>query len=84
MKSSEKKPRTEDAEPAGYEQALAELEQLVGAMEGGQLPLDALLANYKRGARLLSYCRDRLAAVENQVKLLEDGQLKDWTGLERS
>jgi exodeoxyribonuclease VII small subunit len=61
-----------------YEDALAELERLVGAMEGGQLPLDALLDNYRRGAQLLDVCRARLQAVEQQVKVLEDGQLKDW------
>jgi len=61
-----------------YEEALAELERLVGAMEGSQLPLDALLDNYRRGAQLLDLCRARLQAVEQQVKVLEDGQLKDW------
>ncbi|MBX3618691.1 MAG: exodeoxyribonuclease VII small subunit [Rhizobacter sp.] len=65
-------------EPANYEQALAELEALVAAMEGGQLPLDALLQNYRRGADLLNYCRERLDAVEQQVKVLEEGQLKPW------
>jgi exodeoxyribonuclease VII small subunit len=64
--------------PATYEQALAELEALVVAMEGGQLPLDALLQNYRRGADLLNYCRERLEAVEQQVKVLEEGQLKPW------
>jgi len=67
-------------EPASYEQALAELDQLVQQMEGGQLPLDQLLDGYRRGADLLSYCRSRLQAVEEQVKVLEDGQLKPWTG----
>ena len=67
------------AEPARYEDALAELERLVQAMEGSQMPLDALLDSYRRGAQLLAFCRDRLQAVEAQVKLLEDGQLKDWT-----
>lgn len=61
-----------------YEDALAELERLVGAMEAGQLPLDALLDNYRRGAELLELCRSRLQAVEQQVQVLEDGQLKDW------
>lgn len=61
-----------------YEEALAELERLVGAMEAGQLPLDALLDNYRRGAELLELCRSRLQAVEQQVQVLEDGQLKDW------
>lgn len=65
-------------QPANYEQALAELEALVAAMEGGQLPLDGLLQSYRRGADLLNYCRERLEAVESQVKLLEDGQLKPW------
>jgi len=64
--------------PASYEQALAELERLVAAMESGQMPLDQLLDSYKRGAELLSYCRARLDAVEQQVKVLEDGQLKAW------
>lgn len=64
--------------PASYEAALAELEQLVGQMESGALPLDQLLASYQRGAQLLQFCRTRLEAVEDQVKLLEDGQLKPW------
>jgi exodeoxyribonuclease VII small subunit len=66
--------------PVRYEDALAELERLVQAMEGGQLPLDGLLDNYRRGAQLLDICRSRLQAVEAQVKVLEDGQLKDWAG----
>ncbi|HEY1393126.1 MAG TPA: exodeoxyribonuclease VII small subunit [Methylibium sp.] len=65
--------------PASYEDALAELERLVAAMEGGQLPLDQMLESYKRGAELLSFCRGRLEAVEQQVKVLEAGQLKPWS-----
>ena len=64
--------------PLRYEDALAELERLVQRMEDGQLPLDQLLDNYRRGAELLDTCRSRLAAVEQQVKVLEDGQLKPW------
>lgn len=65
-------------EPASYEDALRELEQLVASMEGGQLPLDRMIDSYRRGAELLAYCRGRLEAVEAQVKVLEDGQLKPW------
>lgn len=65
--------------PPTYEQALAELERLVQAMEGGQLPLDQLLASYRRGAELLQLCRSRLQAVEEQVKLLDEGRLEPWT-----
>ena len=63
---------------ATYEQALVELERLVVAMEGGQLPLEQLLDGYKRGAELLAFCRARLDAVEQQVKILEDGQLRPF------
>lgn len=66
-------------EPASYELALAELDRLVQQMEGGQLPLDQLLDSYRRGAQLLAFCRTRLQAVEDQVKVLEDGQLKPWS-----
>ncbi len=65
-------------EPASYEDALAELDRLVAAMEAGQLPLDRLLESYKRGAELLTFCRARLEAVEVQVRVLEEGQLKPW------
>jgi exodeoxyribonuclease VII small subunit len=64
--------------PSSYEDALAELEQLVNQMETGALPLEQLLGSYQRGAQLLQFCRGRLEAVEAQVKLLEDGQIKPW------
>lgn len=57
--------------PATYEAALAELESLVQSLESGQVPLDELLAGYQRGAALLALCKDKLAAVEDQIKLLE-------------
>jgi exodeoxyribonuclease VII small subunit len=64
--------------PERYEDALAELEDLVARMESGSLPLDQLLVHYQRGAQLLQLCRSRLDAIEQQVKVLEDGQLKVW------
>jgi exodeoxyribonuclease VII small subunit len=73
---------TAPAPPLTYEEALAELERLVQRMEDGQMPLDQLLVGYKRGAELLELCRSRLAAVEEQVKVLEDGQLKTWSAPE--
>lgn len=64
--------------PASYEAALQELEQLVSRLESGQLPLDQLLTGYQRGAQLLAFCRDKLSAVEHQIKVLEAGELKPW------
>ena len=65
--------------PASYEAGLQELEQLVAALESGQLPLDQLLVSYQRGAALLAFCRDRLQAVEDQIKVLDAGSLKTWS-----
>ena len=64
--------------PATYEAALQELEQLVIRLESGQLPLDQLLVGYQRGAALLSFCKDKLQAVEDQIKVLDGVQLKPW------
>ncbi len=72
-------PKASTKNPANYEAALQELEQLVTLIESGQLPLDQLLAGYQRGAELLAFCRDRLEAVESQIKVLDEGVLKPWT-----
>jgi len=64
--------------PESYEAALDELEQLIGRIESGQLPLEQLLAGYQRGAQLLQFCRERLQAVEHQIKVLDEGTLKPW------
>lgn len=71
-------PPPQDADKPRYEDALAELERLVQAMESGQLPLDQLLDSHRRGIELLALCRERLQSVEAQVQVLEQGQLKDW------
>ncbi len=42
------------------------------------MPLEQLLSGYQRGAELLKFCRDRLEAVESQIKVLDDGALKPW------
>jgi exodeoxyribonuclease VII small subunit len=68
--------------PASYEAAMEELEQLTARIESGQLPLEQLLAGYERGAELLKFCRDKLQAVEEQIKVLDAGVLKPWANNE--
>ena len=72
------RPASEAELPATYEEALAELERLVAQLDAGQLPLDQLLEHYQRGARLLAFCRGRLDAVEQQIRVLEGGEAKPW------
>lgn len=65
-------PATPSDENLSYEAALQALEELLARMDSGQMPLDELLAGYQRGALLLKVCRDKLAAVEQQIKLLDE------------
>ncbi|NMV41336.1 exodeoxyribonuclease VII small subunit [Ralstonia insidiosa] len=64
------------ATPASYEAAMAELETLVASMESGELPLEASLAAYRRGAELVKYCQQVLERVEQQVRVLDGDALK--------
>ena len=71
--------RQTSAAPQSFEAALAELEEIVATMEGGQLPLKESLAAYQRGAELLAYCQSALKDAQLQVEVLEKGVLKAFT-----
>ncbi|WP_028448562.1 MULTISPECIES: exodeoxyribonuclease VII small subunit [Chitinibacter] len=62
--------------PEHYEAGVAELDQLISQLESGQLPLEQSLAAYQRGIELLRFCEGKLAAAEQQIKVLEAGELK--------
>jgi len=64
--------------PASFEEAMAELAQLVTQMESGQLPLEASVAAYARGSELVKFCASQLDKVESQVKVLEGDMLKPF------
>jgi exodeoxyribonuclease VII small subunit len=64
------------AAPVSYEAALAELEALVGRMEGGALSLEDSLDAYRRGATLVAFCQQQLEKVEQQVRVLDGESLK--------
>jgi exodeoxyribonuclease VII small subunit len=67
------------APPESFEQAMAELAQLVTQMESGQLPLEASVAAYARGSELVRYCAAQLEKVESQVKVLEGEMLRPFS-----
>jgi len=73
-----KKTTPEIAAAASFEEAMAELAQLVADMEAGDLPLEASVAAYKRGSELVKYCAAQLDKVDNQVKVLEGEMLKPF------
>jgi exodeoxyribonuclease VII small subunit len=59
-----------------FEQALDELDALVRKMESGALGLDETVAAYRRGAELVKFCQGKLAAAEEQIRVLEGDLLK--------
>ena len=67
-------PQPTEPLPQDFEAALAELETLAARMNDGDLGLDESIALYQRGVALAQVCQQRLAAVEQQVQVLQ-GQL---------
>lgn len=63
--------KTSSSKPVTFEAAVTELENIVQAMENGQLPLDEALAAYQRGTILLKHCQTQLAKAEQTIRVLE-------------
>lgn len=53
-----------------YEAALAELEEIVGKIERGELAIDQLTTQLKRAQELLAFCKTQLTQVETDVNSL--------------
>lgn len=56
-----------------FEEALAELEAIVRALESGQGRLEEAVAQYERGAALRAHCDRLLAAAEQKVQAIVEG-----------
>ena len=63
-----------DVKSMSFEDALRELEQVVGKLERGEVPLDDSIVLYERGAALKKRCEAKLKEAEEKVaKLTLDG-----------
>jgi len=58
------------ADPASVEQAMERLDQLVGEMENGTLPLEQLITRYEEGVKLVRLCQEKLDAAEQKIQLI--------------
>lgn len=62
-------------EDMSFEEALAELEAVVRALEDGKVPLDRSIDLYERGETLRKHCDTRLKAAEMRVeKIVAQGE----------
>lgn len=68
-----------------FEEAMAALEQVVGQLERGDVPLEQSIALYERGAELKKRCEAKLKEAEEKVAAITldaDGTPKGTTPVE--
>lgn len=67
-----------------FEEAMKSLEEIVGKLEEGDVPLEEAISIYKQGMDLSRLCHTKLNAVEEQLTeiLREDGQLDRFATVE--
>ncbi len=67
-------------EPESFEDSMAKLEEIVAALEKGNLSLDESLKQYEQGINALRHCEAFLKKAEQKVKVLfqdEDGRSRE-------
>ncbi len=62
-----------DIASMSFEDALAELEQIVRRLEAGQVKLDEAILAYERGAQLKQHCEKRLNEAQQRVERIAIG-----------
>ena len=65
-----------------FEKRLERLRGVVDALERGDLPLEQGLALYKEGLALAGDCGRQLETAKNEVRLVQDGLLKEFAALD--
>lgn len=63
-----------------FEEAMVKLEDIVGRLEEGDVPLEKAITYFQDGMKLSKICHDKLQNVEKQMEqiLREDGQLEPF------
>jgi exodeoxyribonuclease VII small subunit len=62
-----------DIAAMSFEDALAELEQIVRRLEAGQVKLDEAIQSYERGAQLKQHCEQQLNAAQQRIERITIG-----------
>lgn len=60
--------RPEGAEPAGYAEAVTELESILREIEDVDVDVDVLADRVRRAAELIEWCRGRILAAREAVE----------------
>jgi exodeoxyribonuclease VII small subunit len=57
-----------------FEQAMKQLEQIVEALESGDLPLEKAISKFEEGIQLSKFCSNMLDETERKITILTQGQ----------
>jgi len=59
-----------------FEQAMAELDEIVRKLENGQIPLEEAVKTYEKGMELKKICEEKLKNAEMKIEklTLQDGK----------
>jgi exodeoxyribonuclease VII small subunit len=57
-----------DKPPAGYAEALDEIEEILASLEEADVDVDVLASRVQRAALLISFCRERIGAATAQIE----------------
>jgi exodeoxyribonuclease VII small subunit len=70
----------ESIEDLSYEDAYARLQEMLVALESGDLPLEDSLQMYELGTRLATHCAQKLEEAELRVRRWQDGSTVPFDG----
>lgn len=62
--------KTQQAEPAGYAEAMREIETILSELDSASVDVDVLATRVERASYLISWCNERIAAAQMTVDTL--------------
>ncbi len=72
-----------EIEKLSFEEALKQLEEIVGRLESGRVELEESIAIYERGAALKAHCEAKLKDAEGRIEKIVIGSGGAPAGLEK-
>ncbi|MFW6055150.1 MAG: exodeoxyribonuclease VII small subunit [Thermodesulfobacteriota bacterium] len=66
-----------------FEEQLARLQEIVSALEKGDLPLEEGVTLFQEGSRLAKSCREQLKQAKHKVQVYSNGILEDFGPLDQ-
>ncbi|MDQ0231919.1 exodeoxyribonuclease VII small subunit [Metabacillus malikii] len=72
--------KDEKQNEVSFEQAMQQLEEIVGKLEEGDVPLEKAIEYFQQGMELSKICNNKLQNVEKQMDFIlrEDGELRPF------